>query len=316
MGDDRAMANLARYRPSGRTTPLFLLLTLVAMAAGAALAWPYQVLMTWIPYVYLNALVWLGLGAAVLFATIFVVNTGKNRNRVIGALAGLAIGASAVGASHYVAYSRLVDNVVDEVAKGEDAAETEAEIRHVLTFSKYVDLRVEVGWSLGRHSSSSGKGDLTGVLVWAIWAIEALGIIGAGVFGGLHSEPFCEACTTAMVDRTLVTERPVDGQSLAALASAQSLDAVLAVPPLPQQPTPTQLSYVAHECARCQGDVYLTVNKHWQEQGKNGLEAKSEVVQREVTVTRAQAGALVAALSRSPARPSDGLAPRPPGDLG
>jgi hypothetical protein len=67
----------------------------------------------------------------------------------------------------------------------------------MLTLSQYVKLRTHIGWNIGRGASSTGSGlQIDGFMVWVVWALEAVVIMGGGVAGAkaVLGVPFCEAC--------------------------------------------------------------------------------------------------------------------------
>jgi hypothetical protein len=131
-----------------------------------------------------------------------------------------------------------------------------------LTFAKYIELRVETGWSLGRHSGSSTdtKGDIVGPLVWAIWAIEALGLLVAGVFFGIRGTPYCETCKKDLAEQDVVTRTDLDLSDLGALTAAPSVQTLVDIPPKTQPSTVgLRVTYAMHVCNSCDGDTYLTV---------------------------------------------------------
>ena len=135
------MPRLPHYTPSGRTTLLFPVLAIVALGLGVALAWPYQALITWVPFIYINAIVYLVFGFGIAVLAMLPTKIGRNRNRVLGAVVGVVIGAGAIGGSHYFAYRRAVAAVVSEVAQtgASNADDVAAEVDHALTFGAYVE---------------------------------------------------------------------------------------------------------------------------------------------------------------------------------
>ncbi len=60
---------LDRYRPSGRTGPAVFVLWLPLLLVLCGLAWIYQLLIDWIPFIYLNFLLTLGFAGAAFFGT-------------------------------------------------------------------------------------------------------------------------------------------------------------------------------------------------------------------------------------------------------
>jgi len=239
-------------------------MAILAIAAGMLLAWPYQALVTWVPYIYINLVVYVVFAGLLGGAAYLASALGKNRNRWLGIALGIVIATSAAGASHYFAYQRALDNVVEELASSDASAEQVAEVASVLTFDRYVDLRVEVGWSLGRRSSD-GAGDLTGPFVWAIWVVELLGLIGAGIYGGMRVAPYCERCNVTLDEEPMFVRDDLDLADLGVLMQAPSAATLIDIPPRPPSDAPPsglRFVYALHACKTCSGAAYLTVTQH------------------------------------------------------
>lgn len=286
---------LERLRSSGRIAPRFVPIALGAIVAAALLAWPYQKLIGWIPYIYLSLLVYLAVGFGVAMLVLMANQLGKNRNRLVGALFGLVVAATTVGVSHYVAYRTLITDIAEKVAGSQviSVDDAEDEVARVLTFGRYLDARVETGWSLGRHSRSFGgdedpKGDISGVMVWIIWGIEGGVLLGVGAFVGAKREPFCEDCQRWMDEREVGARRG-GPESLAAAKAANHVSELADLPPPAEDdPAMPRLVFSAHTCPRCQGPGYLTVTKVWFKQGKNGPEKQTDELHSHLVVPRDQ----------------------------
>lgn len=282
------------FKPSGKINPVFVFFFVLFAAAIGGLSWLYQALLNWIPWIYLNALVVAGFALAVFFAVFFVTRLGKNRNAIVGVIAGLSMGAIGVGASHYFGYTGLVDDLVDELytmTAGADEAMSRAEladeINAEVTFSAYINLRVETGWSLGR-SSTSGSGDITGILVWIIWSIEALIMMVAGVAGGYLAarEPYCESCNAWMEEETFFRRDDLDGEIVERISSATTIEDVMRLPiERTSRIGRSELSYVGKQCRQCDGEAYLTVTKHWQIEKGGEVEDESEDLHSDILIS-------------------------------
>ena len=282
------MSDLPRYRASGRTSFWFLPIGLVCVAIGMALEWPYQALVTWVPYIYINAIVYLvfavGLGVLAGVAS----NLGKNRNRWLGALLGLVVACSAVGASHYFAYRSAVSDVREELERHVAAGEIDNVDGVMPTFGEFIKLRTESGWSLGRRGGA-GKGNITGVVVWLIWGIEALGLLGVSIYFGMRMSPFCEQCNTPLDEEDLFVRRDLHLGDIGAIKEAQTVADIISIPPRPDV-SGIEVKFASHVCKTCSGDAYLTVTQSWTE----GTEDKSEELHTDVVMTRAEREQLIA----------------------
>lgn len=286
------MSALPRYRPSGRTSILLLPLGLLAVVLGVAIAWPYQALVTWVPYIYINLLVVIGFAIALGVLAYLASNYGKNRNRWLGALLGLVIGVSAVGATHYFAYRRAIGEVMEEAERiiadeGGSLADVGDLSELMPTFSQFIKLKTESGWSLGR-SSSDGKGDLTGIFVWLIWGIEALGLIGVAIYGGRKLSPYCETCNTPLPEQTYFTRSDLHLDDIGVITDARSVAQIVSIPPRPQV-SEILVTFAGHTCGTCSGDTYLTVTQSWTE----GDETKTAELHEDVVMTRAEREQLI-----------------------
>lgn len=287
------MSALPRYRPSGKSSPLIVPLGILGVALGILVAWPYQALVTWVPYIYINALVYIGFMIALGAIAYLVSNFGKNRNRWLGALLGVVIGVSGVAASHYFAYRRAISEVKEEaeriVANEGGSLEDLGELDELMpTFGQFIKLKVESGWSLGRRSSS-GAGDITGVFVWLIWGIEALGLLGVAIYGGRKLSPYCETCNTPLPEETYFTRTDLHLDDIGVITDARSVAQIVSIPPRPQV-SEILITFAGHTCGTCSGDTYLTVTQSWTE----GDEAKSAELHEDVVMTRAERDQLLA----------------------
>ena len=102
------------YRASGRLGPLTIAYFAAAIVAAAGAAWLYQMLMTWIPYIYVN-LVLCGLfGAGLGAAGAFAVRRGHCRNRLFAFVLTLPLAAAGLGASYYWAYESTLAKIAEQ----------------------------------------------------------------------------------------------------------------------------------------------------------------------------------------------------------
>jgi phosphate/sulfate permease len=189
-----ATSSFASYRPSGRFNPLTLALFAGAIVAAAAAAWLYQMLMTWIPYIYVNLVLCAGFGAALGVAGAWAVRRGHCRNRVVAVALAVPLAAAAVGASYYWGYR----STLSAIAEKNPETPIEA-IREEVTFERWIDARKEAGWTMSSsHSSDSRRNspDISGAGVLVVWAIEALLLLGLTVLlvDAEAQKPYCERC--------------------------------------------------------------------------------------------------------------------------
>lgn len=260
---------LPTYKPSGKYSMSFLTMLPAAMAAAAVLGVVYQLGIHYIGYVKINALLWIGCGFVAGWIAAYAMRLAKCRNRMIAAAAGLVIGVCPVVAGHVTEYWVLTRNA-----------------GFTVPVSRYVEVRVAEGWTIGSRSSSASKSrpDISGAGVWAMWGIEALGIIGTAAFFAASrvAKPFCEACE-AWMDKPLAqftipwvnpgaAERVKGATDLAGLLAVapEPPDPAVAVPtaqPTKAMPAPPKgtkfvsLTYTLMGCSMCKDFATLTVEQ-------------------------------------------------------
>lgn len=228
---------LAKYEPSHRVGPMTAVMIVPAIVAGFGAAWAYQWLIELIPFLYLDALLVIGLGFAVGGATALCLWVGKCRNPIVGALIGVVIAGLAVAASHYFAYQHALAK-----APG-------------VSWSQYIDTRVKVGWSIGRRANGA---KLKGMFVYLCWAVEAGACVVGGVIAGLTTaaKPFCERCGRwASKVEAEGSTRVSDEGVVARIAAADDIAQVLDVPPMPAvipaSAGAIDLKFVLKSCPTC-----------------------------------------------------------------
>jgi len=191
------------YRASGRLGPLTIAYFAAAIVAAAGAAWLYQMLMTWIPYIYVN-LVLCGLfGAGLGAAGAFAVRRGHCRNRLFAFVLTLPLAAAGIGASYYWAYESTLAKIAEN-----NPGTSVADVRAEVTFSRWVDARKEAGWTMSSsHSTPSRRNspDISGAGVLVMWAIEALVLLGLTVLivDTEAAKPYCERCEKWCVSKPL-----------------------------------------------------------------------------------------------------------------
>jgi hypothetical protein len=255
--------HLPQYRPSGHTSLRLIPAALLGCAVGVGLAYPYQAIVREVPFVLINVLIVAAFTGLLGMLARKVSALGHNRVPWLGGLVGLLIATSALGASHYFSYRSAVDDVVEQVAKESNKPESEVEpvIASRLTFERYIDARVESGWSLDERADEAEQGDITGPFVWIVWGVEALVLLGACISRGARCTPYCEHCRKPLAETILFERTDLDLADLGMITDARSSVTLVDLPPR-APPTPcARVTYSAHACATCDGDTYLTVSR-------------------------------------------------------
>lgn len=300
---------LTSYKPSGRYSNAYLTLLPAAAALGAVLGAVYQAGIHYIGFVKINLVLWVLAGLAAGGIAGAATRLTKCRNPLIAGLTGAIIGLAAAGSGHVLEYWLQTNQVGVPVSVQE-----------------YVEARVKFGWTISsRHStstitSSSGP-DISGMGVWAVWGIEALGLVLISAFcaAALVRKPFCEACQTWVSKPLGVFVVPwVSEAGLARAKSATTLEELLAIspeppdPPLPmpqnkptaKNPAPPKgtkchrLAYTLMACPQCEDMAVLTVTSRTSHQvhAKRAVDSSS-TIRSNLVIDRAGRAKVLAAIA-------------------
>jgi hypothetical protein len=269
------MANttLPRYSPSGFFRPTTFALFIAAIGGGVLVAWLYQLLMRWIPFIYLNAIICAGFGAALGVGGTWAVKSGHCRNRIIALLFALPLFALPLAASYWWDYR----HVLSEVAEKNPSVPME-EIQREVTFQRYIDAKVETGWSVSSHGGSGSQ--FNGKGVYFIWGIEALILFGIVVFmvNLAVGEPYCERCNQWANEKKML----LPGLSAAdadPLLAQGDLDAVIGLQPPAEPDLSMAITMTAAICPGCRDTGFLTVEeKRVLSRKKGKAEEKTKVL--------------------------------------
>ncbi len=142
------------YKPTGRVGPIFFPLLAAAVLSVIVLAYVYQLLLEWIPFIYLNALCTVGMGIALGSIGAFAVQHGNVRNVLVAGVLGVLLAASAISAKFYFQYQswayRLTTLVMQDNNISEDQrSEVRRALAKSLTFAEHIRDRVDQGWNIG-----------------------------------------------------------------------------------------------------------------------------------------------------------------------
>ena len=290
------------YQPSGKLNPLVLTFSIGAGVAMIGLGFVYQKLLSWIPLIYLNALLVFGYAMAGGFMMQFAVKKGKCRNPMAAKVLGLVVGVVAILSTHRFAYQFALDEAIPEIM-AEDPTVTEAELRAEITFDHYVEVRVEEGWSIGKPGRSGSGLPLKGIFVYIVWLIEAGAVVWWTCVGAnkMSQVPFIEA-GDVWADQTEVVVR-LAGQTLASkadLSEAGTLEQLIALPTA--NTAAPGSTYTIYELAKSDAypdEAYLTVALEELSYDKEGkLQAKRDVIWPHIIVTPKDVDALRASAEK------------------
>jgi hypothetical protein len=295
------------YAHSGRFSLRGLLFGVTGgLTAGVALGAGYAYALAYIPLVYLNALLPVGFGAVLGLVTADVLTSRKLRNTPLGLVSIALVTAVAWYASWAVwAYAVLARAGVSGVELGRLALDPGLLRRVVGRIN-------EVGaWSL--------KGSTpTGGLLWAIWSLEALVILGASLWAGaavFRKDPFCEACETWCIGIENVAKLgPANTATLVERLESGDL-AYLESLGLGEAHPEGWTELDLHRCPGCDDLHALTVRRAVRsvEKGREKL-SKKEIVKK-LLLTKAEAEAICALPKKLREAAARAIGDRPPFDL-
>jgi hypothetical protein len=240
------------YRLSGKVPGLALVLMLVFGAATGLVLGPiYSVAVYYIPIIYFNFLLSLGLGLAVAWVVVQGAKLGKARNPwVVAGLSG--VGALAALYAGWVFWVSAVVSWKFFIWRPDVLWQVMGRIN-------------EVGvWSIGHSYSSSGQSSsaVSGLLLSFVWVGEAAIIVGfAGYIGWKVASDllFCESCGRWVTHKKTYAFAPVSNYAaLRAEVEEGSDKFLLRLRPLPPGAARTEL--VVHTCGQCTDKALLTVN--------------------------------------------------------
>ncbi len=230
------------YQHSGRFTPIGLVLALGAvLVAAVPLGWVYTWLMMVTDHLKLRALETICFGALVGVVAGYALRAGKVRNNPlaagVGALGGLV--------AHYVGWAFFIERMValsGHTVRALDVGLNPAALWRVMViFNQY-------GTWTEQNSSPT-----TGVMLWIIWAAEALMVIGIAAFVAYAIEdkaPFCETCGRwADTEKPMLFQATLAPSQFTSLLAAGDFDALGRIP----RGTIKQPHYIVqvHRCSSC-----------------------------------------------------------------
>ncbi len=262
------------YKPSGEITVAGLAAGLAGGAvAGLAIGFVYSYLIAYIPFVYLNFLCTVGYAFGLASAAGYLMRAGKMRNPAVGCFVGAAVGLVSYYFSWAVWLSIAVSGSKFSVSALELAARPDA------LWSLLLLVNEKGAWGVGR--GLSGGATVSGVLLWAVWAVEAVIVLGGTTFGAwamLTMDPFCESCQTwCKEEKSVLSVRPAETGELKRRFEAKDFAFMKALG-LKGEGDAAWLRLDLHRCPHCGKTNTLTVLQETVKGVKNGkpdVETKS-----------------------------------------
>lgn len=227
------LASARYYRHSGRLSLLAVGPFISATLLTVPLAYLYALALHWIPEATLSAFAWLGAAAAVGFMARYTVKKGAVRNMVLANLLALVLAAITL----YLTWGLWLWMFLRPEKVGVEFTWQELLGNPQLMFEWMRIINSHGAWSVQGMTPK-------GPFLWAIWGVEALGIIGGAVFlvsDFVSSNPYCERGREWMLDETRIDglALPTDAQMLRHSVEHGQWDALLgldAVPMMPDRP--------------------------------------------------------------------------------
>ncbi len=232
-------APILLYAPSGTLTiyavPFGLIMGLIT---AAGVGWLYQLLITWNPLIYLNALATLIYGVVIGLAVGLGLQFGKCRNVWLGVVLAFIAAAIGDGLTFWYAYS---------------------DIESILA-------QVEIGWTISKFGLPVGI-PLQGPAVYVFWGVEFILLCGAAMAAATigPGEPFCEKCQQWTKKHHLGKIAGIDEAYLLKALHEDNLRPFLQPPPQASWKT---VSYDLYSCPRCRKSRFLTVAVEWDDEGQ------------------------------------------------
>ncbi len=223
------------YQPSGRVGALAIPLVLAGLAVACGLAFVYQWLLHWIPFIYINFFITVGMGIGVAIIASSVIRWGRVRNTLIGSLIGIVIATGGLVGAFWFQYQRDLNEATtaamsDMQLPESKWAETKSQIAQQFTWGQHIQMRAGDGWALGR----GGKGlPIKGIFVYLIWLIEAVIVtfITYSATSDAATAPYSEQSDKWADEATVVMTLPVtDDAMVTQIRSAATLDQLLSIP--------------------------------------------------------------------------------------
>jgi hypothetical protein len=172
------------YAPSGAFKPIIVVHLLGWMIVAVALAGLYELLIHFIPFIYLNLLLAVGFGFALGIAALGAVEAAHCRNRFVALVVALLLGGGGLAASYGWGYRRALSQL-----SSKNPGTTLPQAAQELGFGAWLQDRIDGGWYLK-------KNPITGAGVLAVWGIEAVIVLGIVLVAtvGKAGDPYCERC--------------------------------------------------------------------------------------------------------------------------
>ena len=224
------------YQPGGQigwaTWPL--LLAGIAIASG--LAFLYQLLLGWVPFVFISALLTCGLGIVLAMLGGAIVSLGHVRNLTLAALIGICLTTTGVATKFWFQYQndiaqRTTRMMVDNNIPAAKQPQVRELILRQVPFEKHLQDRADFGWNIDR--GGGGGLPIKGMFVYLIWLIEAGIIFYFAVATPISAagEPYSEQTNKWANESQVIMTLPINNEEMISkIRTAKSVDDLLEIP--------------------------------------------------------------------------------------
>jgi hypothetical protein len=296
---------LQTYQSSERVPSKFFIEAPLALAGAAILGAVYQVIMHYLPLIYLDAIICVGMGIATGYAVRLLIKSTHCRNKLAGAGLGLAAALVAVAVGHYVEY-RFNRPGMLAGAPPDILAILEAK----LTFWQYIEIRADAGWSIGKAGSTNANSPtISGAMSYVIWGIEAIIIAAGAIYGSFTAtrEPYCDSCNKWADHKMVNLSVPASSALVQQISAATSVDALLPAPDAPDVATPNTILYTITSCPACKTFHTLKVDHQTIVANGKNIETKSNTLRERILLSSTDVARFVPAIAppTSPAADAD-----------
>jgi hypothetical protein len=280
------------YRPSGQVGVFTFPLWLLALVPAVLLGYVYQLGLYWIPFIYLNFFMTLGVAFVCGVLMKFVVKRGPCRNVLLTGVMGVVLCLGLLAAKHgfqfYAYRAEVADYVIEEnQVPPAEQADVRRAVNEQFTFAEYINVRFDEGWNIGR--GGRGGMPINGWFVYLVWLIEA-GILVAGSLLALGQarHPFNETLLRWADEEESVATIPLnDPLVYARMREARLIDELVS-PPAPDSTSGNQ--FLVYKVYSVPGDemedAFLSVVQTTLTRDKNGKQQTKEDVLHQFVVLK------------------------------
>jgi len=231
-----------KHEFSGALGSALIITPLITTALALVLSLIYAYILVWSPIAgYVNLLFVGGFAFGLAMAVVYAVRQAKCRNQAVAMLAGAWTGLVAL----YASWAFFVFALVSRFSN-EGVGMLDVFLQPVVLWEFILNLNADGWYEIFGGTPSGG-------LLWGLWGIEALIILGGAVLGGFSAfadVSFCESCNVWTEDAPFVGRRALPSEGTSAVFSAENLQELEALP-APEEGLVPHLRLKAQQCPGC-----------------------------------------------------------------